>query len=72
MVANTITSEVDVRTFQVQMTNKKVGESTLRPPKIVVTKTKNLHLVFLGACEHHILDFLKIISSVLPLTLNLN
>jgi hypothetical protein len=54
------------------MTNKKVGESTLRPPKIVVTKTKNLHLVFLGACEHHILDFLKIISSVLPLTLNLN
>jgi len=72
VVANTITYEADARTFQVQMTNKKVGESILCPPKIVVTKTKILHLVFLGACEHHILDFFIIISSNIALTLNLN
>ncbi len=33
------------------------GESTLCPPKIVAIETKNLHLVFLGTCGHHILDY---------------
>ncbi len=33
------------------------GETTLRPSKIVVTKTKKLHLVFLGTCGDHILDY---------------
>jgi hypothetical protein len=36
--------------------HKLLGESTLHPPKIVVTKIKILHLVFLGTCGHHILD----------------
>jgi hypothetical protein len=34
-----------------------LGEGTLCPPKIVVTNTKILHLVFVGTCEHHILNF---------------
>jgi len=34
-----------------------LGESTLHPQKIVVTKTQFLHLVFLNTCGHHILDF---------------
>jgi hypothetical protein len=33
------------------------GENTLHLPKIVVTKTKILHLVFFGSCGHHILDY---------------
>ncbi len=35
----------------------KKGESTLCPLKIVVTKIKILHLVFLGTYRHHILDY---------------
>jgi hypothetical protein len=35
----------------------RLGESTLHPPKIVVTKTNFLHLVLLGTCGHHILDY---------------
>ncbi len=34
-----------------------LGESTLHPPKIVVPKIEILHLVFLGRCGHHILDY---------------
>ncbi len=34
-----------------------LGESTLQPPKIVVTKIKITHLIFLGTCGHHILDY---------------
>jgi hypothetical protein len=33
------------------------GENTLHPPKIVVTKTKILHLIFFCKCGHHILDY---------------
>ncbi len=33
-----------------------LGFCTLRPPKIIVTNTEILHLVFLGTCGHHILD----------------
>ncbi len=32
------------------------AENTLHPQKLV-TKTKKLHLVFLGTCGHHILDY---------------
>jgi hypothetical protein len=34
------------------------GESTLRPSKIILTKTKKLHFFFWGTCGHHILDYL--------------
>jgi len=33
------------------------GENTLCPSKIIITKTKNLHLIFLGTYGHHILDY---------------
>lgn len=32
-------------------------ENKLCPPKIVVTTTFFLHLVFFGTCRHHILDY---------------
>ncbi len=35
----------------------RLGESTLHPPKLVVTKIKKLHLVLLGTRGHHILDY---------------
>jgi hypothetical protein len=33
-----------------------MGKKHITPPKFVVTKIKNLHLVFLGTCGHRILD----------------
>jgi hypothetical protein len=32
-------------------------ENTLCPPQIIITKKEILHLVFLGTCGHHILDY---------------
>jgi hypothetical protein len=34
-----------------------MGESTLSPSKVVVTKTEILHLIFLGRCGHQILNY---------------
>jgi hypothetical protein len=34
-----------------------LGEGALCPPKIVITKKIKIHLVFIGICEHHILDY---------------
>lgn len=34
-----------------------MGESTLSLSKIVVTKIEILHLIFLGTCGHHILNY---------------
>jgi hypothetical protein len=34
-----------------------MGESTLCPPKIVVTKIKKIALGFFGTCGRHILDY---------------
>jgi hypothetical protein len=48
-----------------------LGESTLCPPKIVVTKIEILHLVFLGTCGHHILDYF-VPFKYIALTFNLN
>jgi hypothetical protein len=36
---------------------EKVGKGTLHLPKIVVTNTTFLHLVFLCKYRHHILDY---------------
>jgi GTP cyclohydrolase I len=48
-----------------------LGESTLHPQKIVVTKLKILHLNFFGTCEHHILIFFCLFKNI-ALALNLN
>ncbi len=48
-----------------------MDENTLRPPKIIVTKKIIMHLIFLGTCGHHILDFFSHFKYI-ALALDLN
>jgi hypothetical protein len=43
--------------FNHMIINQQKGENTLHPPKIVITNIEIMHLVFLGTCGHHILDY---------------